>query len=288
MVIFVIIVLLPWSRNVIPGILDIVSESAPLSVPMHACRHQAAARAEQERQHQNDVREETDGVMPRHRRVKANCMVLCIEVAVVGRVELEGAAALRPVAVTLTLLESRDARKRKFDLVVEQSVVYVLIAINANNLTASLYRVREPVVVRQHHVEEAAQEEHHPNSKRHCPADCQAMRREGVHPEREVRHPAEEVIDHAPALPRVIVARLVVEGLLLSVHVLIGVAHRFQTKTLTTPRPPGAAAAMTQLRPQLPATVLSASKVHLLSTVLAPRAHPFVKNRNLSPKSILF
>ena len=45
-------------------VLDVLGEFAPLGVPVHARRYQAAARAEEKGEDENDIGEHADGVVP--------------------------------------------------------------------------------------------------------------------------------------------------------------------------------------------------------------------------------
>ena len=98
LIVFVVF-LRPRSRDPGPGLPQIVGKVMPLMAPVFARRQEAAACANEEREHEHDVRKKADGVMPRHCRVEPHRMVLCVEVAVMSRANFEGAASLRAVAV---------------------------------------------------------------------------------------------------------------------------------------------------------------------------------------------
>jgi len=144
-------------------------------------------------------------------------------------------AALRPVAVGLTLTQPFDAGERVLDLVVEESVVYVLVTLHAQNLAPRLHRVRDPLIVRNQDIEDQAHQKHRAYRQRHCPADGEAVRRKCVDAKHEVGRPTEEIVEQAPTPLRVIAPLVVVQRLLLPTNALIivGVGHHRQSPAHT-------------------------------------------------------
>ena len=120
-------------------ILDVFCEIAPLLTPVKACRDKATQCTEKERNHEQNIREQSDSAVPRHFSVEPHRVVICVEVTVVYRVLLKGAAGLRAIAVSFSFAQPGDARQRILDVVVKKSVVDVVIFPNSHNLAARLH-----------------------------------------------------------------------------------------------------------------------------------------------------